>query len=354
MRLLVTGACGFVGSCLIRGLVEAVPGLEVTGLDNFLRDGSRGNVEPLRRLGARIVEGDIRSESDLEAVGPADWVLDCAAEPSVLAGVGGTTTSFGVMDHNLVGTLRVLEYCKQHGAGLVLVSTSRVYSIAPLASLEVESVGGAYRPSSRSLAGIPGLSESGIAESFPTDPPLSLYGVSKRCAELVALEYADAFRLPLWINRCGVLAGAGQFGKADQGIFSYWIRAWRGGQPLAYIGFDGAGSQVRDCLHPRDLVPALVRQFSATAPPTAGGRWPGDTVDPRVCNFSGGVDRACSLANLSAWCRERFGEHAVTSRPEPRPYDLPWVVLDSSRALATWGWSATTSLDEILEEIALA
>jgi CDP-paratose 2-epimerase len=349
MRLLVTGVCGFVGSCMVRGIVESLPGVEVTGIDNFIREGSRRNVEPLSRLGVKVVEGDIRNEADLEAVGSADWVLDCAAEPSVLAGVAGATSSFGVMDHNLVGTLRILEYCKRHGAGLVLLSTSRVYSIAPLAALPVESVGGAYRPAAGAFAEIVGASERGISEGFSTDPPLSLYGVSKRCSELVALEYADAFGFPLWIDRCGVLAGAGQFGKADQGIFSYWIRAWRDRRPLTYIGFDGAGSQVRDCLHPRDLVPVLLRQFATSGLARTAGH---AGVDPRVCNFAGGMERACSLANLSAWCRERFGDHAVASQPQPRPFDLPWLVLDATRAREAWEWEPTTSVFEIFEEIA--
>jgi CDP-paratose 2-epimerase len=349
MRLLVTGACGFVVSCLIRGLLEAMQGLTVTGLDNFIREGSRRNVEPLNRLSVKVIEGDIRNEADLDAAGPADWVLDCAAEPSVLAGVGGATSSFGVMDHNLIGTLRVLEYCKKHSAGLVLLSTSRVYSIAPLAALTVESSGGAFRLSAGACSGMRGISGEGIAESFPTDPPLSLYGTSKRCAELVALEYADAFGFPLWINRCGVLAGAGQFGKADQGIFSFWIRSWRERSPLSYIGFDGKGSQVRDCLHPRDLVPALVRQFAAST------RRPNSDefgIDPRICNFSGGIERACSLAQLSTWCRDRFGDHTVTSQPQPRPYDLPWVVLNASRAATSWDWKAQTPLADVFEEIA--
>lgn len=53
-------------------------------------------------------------------------MIDCAAVPSVLAGVGGAVSSFGVMDHNLIGTLRVLEFCKAHSAGLALLSTIRV------------------------------------------------------------------------------------------------------------------------------------------------------------------------------------------------------------------------------------
>lgn len=352
MRLLVTGACGFVGSTLIEGLASHLPGLEVIGIDNFIREGSRGNVARLEALGVRVVEGDIRSPHDLDGVGGVDWVLDCAAEPSVLAGVRGTVTSFDVMDHNLIGTIRLLEYCRRYGAGLVLISTSRVYSIVPLSSMGVEAVSGAYRPTAAGLASARGIGADGITERFPTAPPLSLYGVSKRCAELVSLEYADAFGFPLWINRCGVLAGAGQFGKADQGIFSFWIRQWRERRPLAYIGFDGAGSQVRDCLHPRDLVPLLVRQFAGGTNDQPGSTVGHEGVDPRVCHFGGGLRNSCSLANLSEWCRHRFGSHAVGSVPEPRPYDLPWVVLDSARAKTLWGWEPMTRLEDVLEEIA--
>ena len=344
MRLLVTGACGFAGSTLVRALRAARPDADVVGIDNFVREGSRSNVEPLERLGVRVVEGDIRNPADLEGLPRADWVLDCAAEPSVLAGVSGGVSSFDVMDHNLIGTIRVLEWCKRHGAGFILLSTSRVYSIAPLAALPVEVVDGAYRP--RKFRPEIGLTAAGIAESFPTAPPSSLYGISKRCSELIALEYADAFGFPVWINRCGVLAGAGQFGKPDQGIFTFWIRSWQAGRPLAYIGFDGHGSQVRDCLHPRDLVPVLLRQFDGGEPAPAD-----DGLDPRVCNFSGGAANAMSLAQLSDWCRRRIGPKDVASVAQRRPFDLPWVVLDSSRAERLWGWKPATPIADVLQEI---
>ena len=344
MRLLVTGACGFVGSTLVRGLRAARPDIAITGLDNFVREGSRGNVEPLERLGVRVVEGDIRDPAALDALPAADWVLDCAAEPSVLAGVSGSVSSFDVFDHNLVGTLRMLEFCKRHGAGFILMSTSRVYSIAPLAALPVEVVDAAYRP--REFRPEIGLTAAGIDERFPTAPPASLYGISKRCSELVALEYAEAFGFPVWINRCGVLAGAGQFGKADQGIFTFWIRSWQAGRPLSYIGFDGKGSQVRDCLHPRDLLPVILRQLDGGSPAAAD-----DGLDPRICNFAGGGANAMSLAQLSRWCAERLGPREVASVAQPRPFDLPWVVLDSGRAGRLWAWQPTTSLDAILTEI---
>jgi CDP-paratose 2-epimerase len=289
--------------------------------------------------------------------------------------------SYELMDHNLIGTIRVLELCKSTGAGLILLSTSRVYSVQRLSALNVEVEGKAFRlrlglrlrkeeggkrPSfapSTARGGASeglverGLSTKGISEEFSTEPPLSLYGASKRCAELLAMEYGDAFGFPVWINRCGVLAGKGQFGKADQGIFSFWIRSWMENRPLKYIGFDGKGSQVRDCLHPKDLLPVLKKQMGGSVNVKVNVKEDGkakksERVDLRICNFGGGLENSCSLAQLSGWCEKRFGARKAESDPKPRPYDLPWVVLDSSRAKKMWGWEVKTSLEKIFEEIA--
>jgi CDP-paratose 2-epimerase len=347
MKILITGACGFVGSTLARELLAHRERLEIWGLDNFLREGSRSNLQPLLSRGIQMVEGDIRHSHDLAKIPKVDWVLDCAAEPSVLAGIGTGMGSAELLDHNLIGTIRMLEFCKQHGAGFILTSTSRVYSIPPLASLKVTSVGRAFRPEFAGSSQTPGLSDHGIAENFPAEPPLSLYGASKRCAEILALEYADAFGFPVWINRCGVLAGKGQFGKADQGIFSFWIRSWKEGKPLNYIGFDGQGSQVRDCLHPRDLLPLILAQLDGKKPNA-----PGDGRDVRICNFGGGIANSCSLRQLSDWCREHLGPRDIGSEITPRPFDLPWVVMDCRRAEKAWGWKVTRPLATILDEIA--
>jgi len=137
MRILLTGACGFAGATLARSLLERMSGLQITGLDNFIRPGSPSNIEGLRRLGIRLVHADVRAASDFETLPPADWVIDCAANPSVLAGVDGLTSSRQLVEHNLVGTVNMLEYARRHSAGFILLSTSRVYSIPPLASLPV-------------------------------------------------------------------------------------------------------------------------------------------------------------------------------------------------------------------------
>ena len=341
MRILITGICGFAGSVIARGLMEHRPDLQITGIDSLIRKGSEINLEPLRALGMDIRIGDIRYPADLEQLPTVDWVIDCAANPSVLAGVDGSTSAEELLDHNLGGTRQLLEYCRRHGAGFLLLSTSRVYSIPPLAKLEVEVVDQAFQP--RAISCPPALSPSGLTESFSTEPPISLYGSSKRCSEFLALEYGYTFNFPVRINRCGVLAGAGQFGKADQGIFSYWIHSWAQHRSLKYIGFDGLGHQVRDCLHPRDIVSLLIEQMSDSA----------REVTP-IFNVSGGSESAMSLAQLSAWCAERLGDHVVISDPNPRPFDIPWMVLDSSACKRAWGWKPQTSVGEILEEIAKA
>ena len=256
MKILVSGVCGFVGSTLARALLQSGRGHQVIGFDNFIRPGSETNRAELKALGVKLFHGDLRAASDLETLPACDWVIDAAANPSVLAGVDGRTSSRQLIEHNLGGTVNMLEYCKQHRAGFILLSTSRVYAIAPLAALAVEAVDGAFRPA-RGAALPPGLTAAGLDETFATLAPVSLYGATKLASEALALEYGETFQLPVFINRCGVLAGAGQFGRPDQGIFAYWLNSHLRRRPLKYIGFGGLGHQVRDCLHPRDLVPVL-------------------------------------------------------------------------------------------------
>ena len=340
MKILLSGVCGFVGNNVAHGLLDHDSTLELIGIDNLSRAGSHLNIEPLRQRGVKLIHGDLRSASDLESIAVVDWIIDAAANPSVLAGIDGTTSSRQLIEHNLSGTVNLLELAKRDGAGFILLSTSRVYSVKALASIPVVANNDRFEPDGGN--GLPeGASVHGIAESFSTTPPLSLYGSSKLASEYLALEYGEAFGFPVWIDRCGVLAGAGQFGRADQGIFSFWINAYLRRAPLKYIGFDGAGHQTRDCFHPRDLLPVLLRQLASV-----------EAGKPRVLNFGGGTENSMSLAQLSKWCAKRFGIHQVQRDLDPRPFDAPWLVMDSRLAEEHWSWRPTISLEVILEEIA--
>src|SRR5256714_12748798 len=340
MKILISGICGFAGSTLAHGLLDNVAAREIIGLDNLSRAGSQLNIEPLRKRGITVRHADLRSASDLESLPAVDWIIDAAANPSVLAGIDGTTSSRQLIENNLYGTVNLLELAKRHHAGFTLLSTSRVYSVNALSDIPVVVADSAFAPD---LA-VPlpeGVSSYGIAENFSTSSPVSLYGASKLASESVALEYGHAFEFPVWINRCGVLAGAGQFGHTEQGIFSFWINAYLRRKPLSYIGFDGAGHQCRDCFHPRDLLPLLEKQFAGC-----------DSDKPRITNLGGGAENAMSLAQLSRWCEARFGAHSIAADPTARAFDLPWLVMASRQAEASWSWRPTIRLESILDDIA--
>jgi CDP-paratose 2-epimerase len=341
MRILITGACGFVGSRIVRRLKESLDNVTLIGLDNLCRAGSENNRSLLKQLGVTFVHGDVRSATDFESLPEVDWVIDAAANPSVLAGVDGKSSSRQVIEHNLAGTINMLEYCKRHRAGFILLSTSRVYSIPPLCSLPLRTEGSRFVLNEGKPLPV-GVSARGVDENFSVAPPLSLYGVSKKMSEDLALEYASTFNVPVWINRCGVMAGAGQFGRPDQGIVAFWIHSWREGRALKYLGFGGHGHQVRDALHPDDLAALLIKQMA-----TSG------TDKPRLANVSGCAESSFSLAELSAWCGDRFATNVdVVQDGSDRPFDIAWLILDDARTRAAWDWKPQITRDALFEDVA--
>jgi CDP-paratose 2-epimerase len=340
MRILITGVCGFVGSSLAEALPERMEGLRVTGIDNLIRPGAETNRTRLQRLGVEFLHGDLRASSDFAALPRCDWVIDAAANPSVLAGLDGSGSSRRLFEHNLAALVNVLEYCRENQAGLLLLSSSRVYSVPALADIPLRVEDHAFTlDTHRPLPS--GLSVDGIGPGFSTVPPVSLYGATKLASEVMAAEYASAFDFPVWITRCGVLAGAGQFGTAGQGIFAFWINAHLRRRPLSYIGFEGTGHQTRDAFHPRDLAALLTAQIGTARP---GGQ--------RLYTAGGGSANTMSLAQLTRWCDARFGPHAPAIDTNPRRYDIPWVAMDNRDAARDFRWSVATPLPAILEEIA--
>ncbi len=196
MRILITGGAGFVGAHLATAFRESNPSTQVVVVDNLRRRGSELNLNRLKRHGVTFVHGDIRNSADLEDLtGTFDVLVEASAEPSVKAGVGGSPRY--VLDTNLGGTLNCLEFARKRACGIVFLSTSRVYSIAPLRELPLEPTETRFiLPDGLSVRSCPGVSEHGISEAFPTHLSRTFYGATKLASEMIIQEYAHFFDLP--------------------------------------------------------------------------------------------------------------------------------------------------------------
>ncbi|MFT3883911.1 MAG: NAD-dependent epimerase/dehydratase family protein [Flavobacteriales bacterium] len=332
---LITGGAGFVGSSLALRLKREVPGAEVIALDNLKRRGSELNLPRLREAGVKFIHGDVRERSDLLGLPHIDALVECSAEPSVLAGYQGGADY--VQDTNLVGTLNCLALVARDKADLVFLSTSRVYPIAAINAMCIEeSEGFRIDPASAPV----GAGERGIAEDFPVAGARTLYGATKLASELMIEEYAQMHGFRYVIDRCGVIAGPWQMGKTDQGFVLLWLARHLWQQQLAYTGFGGQGKQVRDVLHVDDLCDLVLAQLNDM-----------DRVNGHVLNAGGGAKNADTLRGFTDRCARITGNHiAVGSDPAERPGDLKLYVTDNTRVTALTGWAPKRDIDTLLQD----
>ena len=336
-RILIVGGAGFIGSCLAIGLKKIHPEWHIICLDNLRRRGSELNLPRLKSCGIQFVYGDIRTAADLDPIAlTVDCIIDCAAEPSVLAGFSSPQY---VLQTNLLGTVNILELARQTGASLLFLSTSRVYPIAAVKSIELLDLPSRFAIApNQTLAGI---SELGISEDFPLKGHRSLYGATKLASELLIEEYRAAYNVPAIINRCGLITGAWQMGKVDQGVYGLWVAAHYFQRSLNYIGFGGSGKQVRDLLHVEDLLRLISYQLEHFA-----------ELDGEVLNVGGGLSNSLSLVEATDLCCKIAGK-SIPINPvlEERAGDIPIFITDASRVMEKTGWSPVIGPEAALQDI---
>jgi CDP-paratose 2-epimerase len=333
--ILITGGAGFVGGNLAVFLKRRQAQTRVVAMDNLHRPGSELNLPRLREAGVEFAKGDIRSAEQFPA-GPFEAVIECSAEPSVLAGYAGSPDY--LMETNFLGTYRCLEKARQWQSKFLFLSTSRVY---PMALLEAHPWHESKtRFEWRDVAGTP-ISSQGVQEACAVQGARSLYGLTKFASEGLIEEYRAGFGLRAAINRCGVIAGPWQMGKVDQGVVSLWVLRHYFGKPLAYIGYGGTGKQVRDVLHVDDLCDLVEEQLANF------GAW-----DGWLGNVGGGLKISASLRELTAICREVVGkEVAVSSEPANRQADLRLFLADCDRLFARTAWRPRRDVKQTVTDV---
>jgi CDP-paratose 2-epimerase len=336
-QILITGGAGFVGSSLGIGLASIYPDWKILALDNLKRRGSELNLPRLHQADVQFIHGDIRNPEDLDLPGfEPDLILECSAEASVLAGYSSPDYT---LNTNLVGTINCLELARKTKADFIFLSTSRVYPISYLSQAQYTESKTRFELNEHQT--IEGLSKYGVAENFPLDKARSIYGTTKLASELLIIEYAESYGLRTIINRCGVLTGPWQMGKADQGIFALWMARHYFNQSLQYIGYGGEGKQVRDFLHVADLLNLIVLQIQKI-----------DSMQGEIFNVGGGRKNSLSLLETTLLCQKITGNIVlIDSITENRIGDVPIFLTDSRKLAMATDWTPFCDPEKVLNDI---
>jgi len=290
VRVLVTGGAGFVGSHVVDALVAR--GDDVHVLDN-LATGSRENVHP----DARLHEGDIRSDAAtvFAAVRP-ELCVHLAAQADVATSVERPDYD---ADVNVVGTIRVLEAARAHGARIVFSST-----------------GGA----------IYGECDGPAGEDAPRRP-VSPYGIAKLAAEEYLAGWNRLYGSVHVALRLANVYGPRQLPSLEGGVVAIFLDRMAAGAETAIFG---DGEQTRDFVYVGDVVEAVL----------AAGAAPGGGV------FNVGTGVETSVNELHEACRRLAGSEQTPAYLPARPGDVLRSAVDPRRAADALGWRARTTLEE--------
>jgi CDP-paratose 2-epimerase len=337
LKILITGGAGFVGSSLAINLKKNYPQYQIYCLDNLKRRGSELNLSRFIDFGINFIHGDIRNKEDFDSIPKVDFVIEASAEPSVLAGLEGTPDY--LINTNLVGTINCLNFAKKSNAKFIFLSTSRVYPIKTIEKLNYKESDTRFELTDNQA--VVGASSKGIAEDFPLNGARSLYGATKLASELLIQEYQEFYGLETVINRCGVITGPWQMGKADQGVMVLWVAKHFYQQQLAYIGYGGTGKQTRDMLHVLDLYRLIDFQMHNFK-----------IVNGEILNAGGGVEISASLKELTSICQKITGKSIpINPITEGRSADIPIFITDNTKITALTGWKPSLSIEKIVADI---
>jgi UDP-glucuronate 4-epimerase len=319
MRVLVTGAAGFIGLHTSKRLLER--GDEVVGLDNLnpyydvsLKEARLNQLKALS--GFRFIQAELADKEAMDAVFAEvkpERVIHLAAQAGVRYSLDHPHT---YIQSNITGTLHVLEGCRHHVVEhLVYASSSSVY--------------GANRR-------LP------FTVSDNVDHPVSLYGATKKANELMAHCYSHLYGLPTTGLRFFTVYGP--WGRPDMSLFLF-TRNILEGRPIQVFSF---GHHSRDFTYIDDVVEGVVRTLDTVATPQAG--WNPEDPDPagssapyRIYNI--GNHRPVALLDYISLIEKEIGKKAAMEMLPPQPGDVAETYADVTALKAAVGFEPTTPIE---------
>ncbi len=339
MKLLVTGAAGFIGSHICQFLLAR--GDDVVGIDNLndyydvsLKDARLAEVQAFAGgttggwfpefSGSNAARGNFRFKkldvsdrdaiADLFAAEKFDGVIHMAAQAGVRHSLDAP---FDYVDSNVTGFLTILEGCRHNGVRhLVYASTSSVYGANTNMPFSVHN---------------------------PADHQVALYGATKRANELMAHSYSHLFNIPTTGLRFFTVYGP--WGRPDMALFLF-TRAILAGEPINVFN---NGHHIRDFTFVEDIVRGVVAAFDTPAEPDP--EWTGDAPASatskapwRVHNIGNG--QPVELLRYIEVLENCLGKKAIMEMRPMQPGDVPDTSASVETLMEATGYKPTTSVEE--------
>ena len=323
MKVLVTGAAGFIGSTLSHRLLAR--GDEVVGLDN-LNDYYDVNLKlaRLERLDRhsnfKLVRGDLEDRAFVEGV----FVNERPQKVVNLAAQAGVRYSLenphAYIDANIVGFMNVLEGCRHHEVEhLVYASSSSVYGANTNMPFSVHN---------------------------NVDHPVSLYAATKKANELMAHTYSHLYRMPTTGLRFFTVYGP--WGRPDMALFLF-TKSILEGKPIKVFNY---GNHRRDFTYIDDIVEGVIRTLDHVAPENP--QWNGDTPDPatskapyRIYNI--GSNRPIELMRYIEVLEDALGKKAEKELLPLQLGDVPDTYADVDALVEDVDYCPSTPIEEGVE-----
>ncbi|MGB5344844.1 MAG: NAD-dependent epimerase [Woeseia sp.] len=319
MKILVTGAAGFIGSNAATQLLER--GDTVVGLDNFndyydvsLKDARAALLDKYDNF--RMVRIDLADREKMDALFARerfDKVVHLAAQAGVRYSI---ENPHSYIESNIVGTLHVLEGCRHNDVEhLVYASSSSVYGANTAMPFSIHQ---------------------------NVDHPLALYGATKKANELMAHTYSNLYGLPTTGLRFFTVYGP--FGRPDMALFMF-TRNIIEGKPIDVFNY---GNHRRDFTYVDDIVEGVIRTMDHTALPN--DKWDAADPDPgtsrapyRIYNI--GNQKPVELMRYIEVIEDCVGRKAQKNLLPLQPGDVPDTYADASDLMTDVGYSPSTSIE---------